>query len=100
MADDKTPKDEPKDEPTPEADKPEKQADAPTPPDPSKIKDTGMSEEEIRDAGLQIDVPFEAGHAEPKALRYAEGIAEKPWQDEGYLENMPTPQVTPSSELD
>lgn len=32
----------------------------------------GMSEQEIRDAGLAIDVPFESGEPQPERLRYAD----------------------------
>jgi hypothetical protein len=32
----------------------------------------GMTEQEIRDAGLAIDVPYESGQPEPERLRYAD----------------------------
>jgi hypothetical protein len=32
----------------------------------------GMTEQEIRDAGVAIDVPFESGSPEPERLRYAD----------------------------
>lgn len=32
----------------------------------------GMSEQEIRDAGLAVDVPFESGDPKPERLRYAD----------------------------
>jgi hypothetical protein len=32
----------------------------------------GMSEQEIRDAGLAVDVPYESGSPEPERLRYAD----------------------------
>lgn len=36
-----------------------------------KIK-PGMSEQQIRDAGLAIDVPFESGESAPERLQYAD----------------------------
>ena len=39
----------------------------------------GMSEAEIRSAGLVIDVPFDPGGAEPERLRYADLGPDKQW---------------------
>ena len=40
--------------------------------DPSSEIKPGMSEAEIRDAGLAIDVPYESGMAQPQRLKYGE----------------------------
>ena len=48
----------------------------------AEIKDT-MSEQEIRDAGLMIDLPTEAASSNPQPLRYEDGSTsddpDKPW---------------------
>ena len=49
-----------------------------------------MSEQQIRDAGLAIDVPFESGMANPQRLRYDdESEKEKP---EPESEEKPEPE--------
>ena len=40
--------------------------------DPASEIKPGMSERQIRDAGLAIDVPFESGMAEPQRLKYGD----------------------------
>lgn len=44
---------------------------ASTKPDASSLK-PGMTETEIRQAGLAIDVPFESGEPKPERLKYAD----------------------------
>lgn len=44
---------------------------ADTTPDTSGIQ-PGMNEQQIRKAGLAIDVPFESGQPEPERLRYSD----------------------------
>lgn len=39
---------------------------------PTAVITDSMSEQEIRDAGLAVDVPFESGEAKPERLRYAD----------------------------
>ena len=64
---------------------PPEATDVPTPEDAES--DTGgsdirpaMSEQEIRDAGLAVDVPFESGVAQPERLKYADLGADKKYE--------------------
>jgi hypothetical protein len=41
-----------------------------------QIKDT-MTEQEIREAGLIIDLPFESGSADPQSLEYEDFLPEE-----------------------
>ena len=55
-----------------------------------KVQDA-MSEEEIRQAGLTIDVPFESGEARPSRLRYAEfddGEGDADFDEDAWEERM------------
>lgn len=52
-------------------------ADLPNPPQASELPAGGMTETQIRDAGMRIDVPFEAGS--PAPLRYRKGAGKQTW---------------------
>jgi len=56
------------DQPTPEAPKPDTSSQEIRP---------AMSEQEIRDAGLVVDVPYESGSADPQRLRYGKNKGSK-----------------------
>jgi hypothetical protein len=45
--------------------------------DPDALPSGGMTETQIRDAGMRIDVPFEAGL--PVALKYRTGAGKQTW---------------------
>lgn len=45
----------------------------------------GMSLQEIKDAGLQVDLPFESGSADPQPLQYADLGPEKQYKGEGKI---------------
>jgi hypothetical protein len=50
-----------------------------------------MTEQEIREAGLAVDVPFESGEPQPERLRYASlGMTWKP--PEGWPPEQGEPQ--------
>jgi hypothetical protein len=49
--------------------------------EPGEIEEeVAMSEGEIRDTGLTIDLPFESGFADPQEIEYDEGIDADDWE--------------------
>jgi hypothetical protein len=60
------------DEPSPPEKQSEEQPEGEPEFDQSSEITPAMNEQEIRNAGLAIDVPFESGMAKPQRLRYAD----------------------------
>jgi hypothetical protein len=56
-----------------------------------------MTEREIRDAGLAIDVPFESGEPQPERLKYAD-LGQTWTPPDGWPPETGTPQDTDGGE--
>jgi hypothetical protein len=84
-----TPTPEPTPEPTP----------APEAPERPTGDEAGMTEQEIRDAGLTIDVPYETGPGASGPIRYADDAGEEWVPEPGWEDRLAGgPGTTPEDE--
>ena len=91
----------PEDKP-PEPEKPKPKAEEPEEEGEREIEiRPGMNEDEIRAAGLAIEVPYESGEAKPQRLQYADLGPEKRWTPpEGFDPRAGRPVATTTDTID